>query len=117
MINKANIKKKLADKIGSSLSAHRKDACLTQGELAEKIGVETETISRFERGATMPSLITLQMLAITLNTSITELIGEASMALNDQAQAIAEWLITLSPSDREFATRQLKELCERLQQK
>lgn len=117
MINKANIKKNLANKIGSSLSAHRKHAGLTQGELAEKIGVETETISRFERGATMPSLITLQMLAITLSTTITELIGEASAALNDQAQAISGWLITLSPSDREFATRQLQELCERLQKK
>lgn len=117
MINKANIKKNLANKISASLSAHRKHAGLTQGELAEKIGVETETISRFERGATMPSLITLQMLAITLGTTITELVGEASVALSDQAQAISELLITLNPSDREYATRQFKELCERLQPK
>ncbi len=117
MTDKSNIKKNLANKIGTSLSRIRRDGGWTQGGLAEKIGVETETISRFERGATTPSLVTLQMLADTMGTTITELIGEASVPLNNQANWISEWLITLSPSDREFVTRHLKELCNQLRQK
>ena len=62
MITKNEIQKALAMNIGKSLADVRKRIGWTQGELAERIGVETETISRFERGATTPSLLTLQRL-------------------------------------------------------
>ncbi len=92
MISKNEIQKALAINIGKNLADIRKRIGWTQGELAERIGVETETISRFERGATTPSLLTLQRLASVLNTSMAELLGESSPMPNDQARTISAWL-------------------------
>lgn len=117
MINKSEIQKTLAKKIGITLSTLRKGTGRTQGELAEKVGVDTETISRFERGATMPSLVTLQNLAVALDTTMTDLIGESSPMPNDQAQIASVWLGGLEPEDREFAMDMLKQWCTRLKKK
>lgn len=64
--------KSRATKIGVGIAAARKFQGVTQEELAERIGIETETVSRFERGATMPSLVTLQKLAVELDTTTEE---------------------------------------------
>jgi len=117
MTEKSDLQKALVRKIGTSLSARRKGARLTQGELAERVGVDTETISRFERGATTPSLLTLQMLAVALNTTMAELIGESSPMPNDQAQTIAACLGDLNAEDREFLLGMIKQWCARLQEK
>lgn len=114
MINKDAIQKALGKGIGTCLAAQRKKVGLTQGELAEKAGVDTETISRFERGATMPSLVTLQILASELDTTMAELIGESSPIPNDQAKTIAGWLAALKSEDRVFVMDILKKLCARM---
>lgn len=114
MVYKSEIQKPLAAKIGSSLAAVRKETGWTQGELAERIGVETETVSRFERGATLPSLVTLQKLAVALNTTMADLIGEGSSMPNDQARVVSAWLADLQPDDREFIVSMLKNWCAHL---
>ena len=116
MIYKSEIQKALATKIGSSLAAIRKQTGWTQGELAERIGVETETVSRFERGATLPSLVTLQKLAVALNTTMADLIGEGSSMPNDQARVVAAWLSDLGDADRDFVIGILKQMCAHLPQ-
>lgn len=108
MISKNEIQKALAINIGKNLADVRKRIGWTQGELAERIGVETETISRFERGATTPSLLTLQRLASVLNTSMAELLGESSPMPNDQARTISAWLNDLDTNDRAFMLEMIK---------
>lgn len=117
MTGKSDIQKTLALKIGAYLSACRKREGVTQGELAERIGVDTETVSRFERGVTMPSLTTLQMLAVALNTTMAELVGEGSPMPNDQAKLISSWLVQLSAEDREMLMGMLKVWATRLRQR
>lgn len=117
MTGKSDIQKTLALKIGSYLSACRKREGVTQGELAERIGVDTETVSRFERGVTMPSLATLQMLAVALNTTMADLVGESSPMPNDQAKLISSWLVQLSAEDREMLMGMLKVWATRLRQR
>lgn len=114
MVHKREIQKSLAAKIGSSVAAVRKETGWTQGELAERVGVETETVSRFERGATLPSLVTLQKLAVALNTTMADLIGEGSSMPNDQARVISAWLADLPYDDREFIVGMLKSWCAHL---
>lgn len=108
MITKNEIQKALAMNIGKSLADVRKRIGWTQGELAERIGVETETISRFERGATTPSLLTLQRLASVLNTTMAELLGESSPMPNDQARTISAWINDLETDDRAFMLEMIK---------
>ena len=117
MTDKSDIQKALTRKIGTNLCALRKRTGWTQGELAEKVGVDTETISRFERGATMPSLVTLQMLAVALDTTMAELIGESSPMPNDQAKIISAWLSGLKTEDRAFMMDMLKQWCAQLRGK
>jgi transcriptional regulator with XRE-family HTH domain len=114
MIDKSDIQKTLAVKIGACVASLRKQAGKTQGELAEQIGVDTETISRFERGATMPSLVTLQLLAVALNTTMGDLVGDSSPMPNEQARIISGWLGELQASDRALLMDMLKQLCARL---
>lgn len=49
----------------------RKDAKITQSELAEKIGTDKSYISRIERGITVPSITTFARIAAALGFSVT----------------------------------------------
>ncbi len=48
--------KKLAKRLGALIAARRKSLGLTQGELAEAVGIEQESMSRIETGIITPSL-------------------------------------------------------------
>lgn len=60
-------------KLGRRCSDYRKRSGLTQAKLAEKIGVATETISRLERGAAMPSLSRMESLCNALGVELHDL--------------------------------------------
>ena len=72
----------MADKaFGDNLSKSRKKAGLSQEELAEKMGITRQTISKWETGASVPDVEELQRLCglcAALSASAEELIcGEA----------------------------------------
>lgn len=56
--------------IGAKITEIRLTRKLTQAQLAEKVNVSVETISRLERGVSIPSLKTLENIAQSLNTSL-----------------------------------------------
>ena len=60
----------------------RENAGLTQTELAEKIGVAQQIVSRWEKGDRKPKLEALQKIAIVCNTNIAALISSHSIKLN-----------------------------------
>ena len=53
----------LAVIFGTNLRHHRKAKHLTQAELAEKVSLSTEMISKIERGAASPSFTTIEKLS------------------------------------------------------
>jgi len=59
----------LACRLGRNIAAFRQRAGLNQEQLAERIEVEISTLSRYETGATLPSLVTLENLAVELHRS------------------------------------------------
>jgi transcriptional regulator with XRE-family HTH domain len=63
----------LEKQLGTRIAQLRKRAQITQAELAERVDVATETISRLERGATLPSLARLQAVARALGLELYEL--------------------------------------------
>jgi transcriptional regulator with XRE-family HTH domain len=78
--------------------------------------VEPETISRFERGETLPSLVRLAELAEVYEVPLEALVrGMASSPL-DQANEIAGELNRLSRDDRDFVRRWVSEMCARLRE-
>lgn len=67
------------EKIGKFIASCRKEAHLTQEQLAERIGVSNKSISRWENGITMPDLSILNVLANELNIEISELLNGRKM--------------------------------------
>lgn len=109
-------RRKLAKRLGQQIAERRKELSWTQDQLAERLGVDTETISRFERGVTVPALLTIEKLAGILKTSVANLLSEASISPSDQAIRISAWLASLPPEDGEFVIAHVKTLCEHLRQ-
>ena len=63
------------EKIGKFIYECRKNKNLTQEQLAEKIGVTSKSISRWENGNTMPDYSLLKDLCSELDISINELLS------------------------------------------
>ncbi len=60
-------------KLGRRVAEYRKARGLTQAQLAERSHVATETISRLERGAAIPSIARLASVAQVLGVELHEL--------------------------------------------
>lgn len=95
--------KKLSKSVGTLIAARRKALGLTQGELAERVNIEQESMSRIETGAITPSLSRLVSLADALDCPVETLLRPASHRKQDQALVMAELLGGLSSTERAFA--------------
>lgn len=51
---------------------------MTQAEVAQRIDVDAETVSRFERGTVTPGLMTLERVCAVLGCTWTDVLEEAS---------------------------------------
>jgi transcriptional regulator with XRE-family HTH domain len=90
--------------LGERIRQLRKEAGLSQAELADKIGADPGRVSRYEAGRITPSADALSRLAQTLNVSIDHLLIDGiprrplhapGDALGDRLAAVAE----LPPDD------------------
>lgn len=59
--------------IGEYIARKRKEQNLTQGQLAEKLGVSNKTVSKWENGNSMPDYSIIRELCNTLDISLMEL--------------------------------------------
>lgn len=66
--------------VGARLRAARRAAGLTQKQLADALGVESITVSRWERGVTAPSLERLRRVAQITGTTVSDLVRPDSGA-------------------------------------
>ncbi len=66
-----------SSKVGSFISEKRKELGLTQGQLAERLNVSFQTISKWENGKAYPNIEILSDLARTLEVSVDELLSGA----------------------------------------
>jgi len=106
----------LAKRLGASIAAQRKGRGWTQSNLAECVGVDTETISRFERGVTVPSLLTLEKISHSLRLGVGELLAETSIQPDDQASMLSAWLADLGEADRSFVLELIRQTCSHLRE-
>ena len=109
--------KTLAKRLGRKIATRRKALGWTQEALAARVGVDAETISRFERGAHLPSLPTLERLAISLHVEIGELFSKTVPATVDDVATLAVWMDGLSKVDRGFVLAVARECCNHLRKK
>ena len=104
--------KKLREQLGAELRKARLALGLTQADVAERVSTDPETISRFERGATLPSLVRLLDLADALHVPIASLLGGASPRATDELDELVRALGLLSAKDRRLAAAIVKTIGE-----
>jgi len=117
MVDTISVRRQLGKRLGKRIADRRKAIAWTQDQLAERLGVDAETISRFERGVTVPSLITLDQLAKVLKSRTADLLSASSTEPTDQAIRISAWLDGITSRDREFVVEHVKRLCDQLRRK
>ena len=65
----------LVETFGQRLRRIRKEKGLKQIELAMIIGIESAQISSYEKGKSMPKIVSLEWLCTALGVTATELLG------------------------------------------
>ncbi|KWO20841.1 DNA-binding protein [Burkholderia ubonensis] len=101
--------------MGRNIASVRKQRGLTKSAVAERIDVDAETVSRFERGAVMPGVATLERLCATLECSWMELLEGSSGDAQQVAPDIVRLLAPLKQEDRLFLLEQVKVWAAKLQ--
>ncbi len=94
------MKNSLAALLGEQIRTRRKELKWTQEELAARLGLEVNTVSRMECGARTPSLDRLGQIAEVLQVSAASLLGVATPSSHDQADVLVELLEALTPDER-----------------
>lgn len=74
--NEINNEQNVRSIIASNLTKYRKNLGLTQLELAEKLNYSDKTLSKWERGESIPDIVTLKQLASIFGVSVDVLISE-----------------------------------------
>ena len=81
---------KLKYQIGANIAAYRKRAGLTQAGLAEKLNYSDKAVSKWERGESVPDVLTLAMLAeqfqLTVNDLLVDINGVSAKTYGSQGQ-------------------------------
>ncbi|MEW6213997.1 MAG: helix-turn-helix transcriptional regulator [Nitrospirota bacterium] len=113
----ANIEKQL----GAQLAKIRKERGLTQSELAELIDVTIETISRLERGVSVPSLKTLENISNVLNVPLKNIFDfeypqkSRVSAIEKESIKLLSYLKTRRVDDIKMCCRILKSIFEQIE--
>ena len=94
----------LRSRISGSLVARRQALGWSQEQLATAAGINAETVSRYERGVSLPSIEALERLAKALSVELSELVASPTNRPPEDAQLVSSWLSGLSVDDRVFLT-------------
>lgn len=73
--------------IGANIAAYRKKAGLTQAGLAEKLNYSDKAVSKWERGESVPDVLTLVQLAELYQITVNDLLTDPD-ALPDETGAV-----------------------------
>ncbi|WP_447553990.1 helix-turn-helix domain-containing protein [Vreelandella sp. EE22] len=111
---KKNEQERIAGSIGQAIARQRIRCQLTQEEVAERLGIGNEAVSRLERGRVIPNIIRLLELAHIFNCEAAELLGEVSTQVDDQTHRLKLLLAPLRQQDRQLIIEITENLSSRL---
>jgi transcriptional regulator with XRE-family HTH domain len=97
--------KNLIKSVGKAIAGQRKLANLTQVQVAEKLGIEKETVSRLETGVIPPSLARLEQLADIFGCTVRNFFWTEAGDERTQAGVIADMIRSLPQGRRELVVR------------
>jgi transcriptional regulator with XRE-family HTH domain len=97
--------KNLALSVGMAIARERKLARMTQAEVADKLRMEKESISRLETGATSPTLTRLQELSEVFGCPVGNFFWQESGDVRTQSETLADMIRTLPEEKRGVVMR------------
>lgn len=77
--------------LNENIKSLRRNKGLTQDELASRLNVVRQTVSKWEKGLSVPDAEMLQKIAEVFDTDVSQLLG-ASIKQNENVDIIAEQL-------------------------
>ena len=104
----------LAKTVGKAIARYRQLCRLTQDELAERLEIGKEAVSRIERGIVMPTVARLVELAGIFQCEASDLLTLASNRASDQARHLDQMLVRLDGDDRIMIVEMVERLATRL---
>jgi transcriptional regulator with XRE-family HTH domain len=110
----AGNKTRLAESLGKAIARHRAACGLTQEQVAERLGIGVEAVSRMERGVVLPTVNRLAEFADIFDCKVADLLTETSSRASDQASRLAQGLARLNEADRGFVLEIVERLVVRL---
>ena len=90
----------LSKQVGLTIAKYRQQSGLTQNEVAEKLNIGYEAVSRMERGIVMPTVERLVELAEIFDCEAADLLTQSSNRIEDQSAQIKSLLSDLGEQDR-----------------
>lgn len=106
--------KQLAELVGQAIARQRIRCKLSQEQVAEKLGIGSEAVSRIERGVVMPNIERLIELATVFGCETADLLTEGSTRQEDQARRLQGLLSVLDSDDRALVLEFVESLVARL---
>lgn len=102
------MRRELAQTIGRTIARWRTAHDMTQEELSIALDIDPMTVSRFERGVTLPSLVTIQQMAGVFGVSMAQMLEDVPSSESGDTQVVAALLKNFSRGEREFVIETLK---------
>lgn len=95
-------------RLGQKIRARRKELGMTQEQLAEKLGIGHQALSRIEQGHMAPKMDRLPLLADALKCTVSDLFREKEAL--DYPDRIYDLFSGLSPKKQEFIFQHIASL-------
>ena len=87
----------ISKNIAKNLIFYRKEAGLTQAELAEKINYSDKSVSKWESGNGVPDVYTLMQMAELYGVTLNDLVGEGTPVLpTKERRGLRGWIMLLA---------------------
>lgn len=96
------------EKIGRFIAQKRKQASLTQAQVAEKLCVSDRAVSKWERGKSLPDASLMVALCSLLRISLSELFAGEELTSATKPAAAEEELLALKKENEEYAKSLLR---------
>ncbi|PWM67773.1 MAG: hypothetical protein DBX67_06915 [Desulfovibrionaceae bacterium] len=91
----------LAQRVGAAIAARRKQRGYTQSQLAERLSISQEALSRMEKGIISPKFSRLEDLADALGCTVAELFHAPSDTTRARGMTLADIIRPLSPKSQD----------------
>lgn len=100
--------------IGKAIAKYRKQANLSQEQLAEALGIGYEAVSRMERGVVIPTVDRLIEIAEIVGCPVTELLNQSSSRPTDEVVHLHQLLSSLSVENKLWLMAQVEQWVQKL---